>query len=433
MLTLDEFGADSVRLFLLSSPATVADEVRFSIEGVKESTRRVLLPLWNAYSFFATYASLENFDPEKEKTHIPSDLDIWIQLRLNQLIRTVDISMNSYEIAKVSPALVEFLDDLNNWYIRRSRRRFWDGDKNAFVTLYNVLLKTTQILAPFAPFAAEYFFSKLSLTKELKDMESVHLSLLPYAEELTVNEKQRLNEVDIARRVVELGRTIRVTHKIKNRQPLSILTVGVLSEEMASQIIKMKEVICQELNVKDVNVTRDPSSLAKIFVKPNFKVLGKSLGDKIKTLQQALLGMSQELALKALKKESIEVDGMILSPEQILVELRPSGNNLVASDSEIVAALNPEITEELKMEGIARELISLIQKARKTANFNVEDRILMSMECSAQLKIAIEKNKLEIEEETLSSLELSELLNADYSCQLDCEGEKVNLSLKVKL
>ena len=429
MATLDEFGADSVRLFLLSSPVTTAEEVRFSVEGVKESTRRILLPLWNAYSFFATYASLDHFDPENHIEESKHDLDVWIILRLNQLTNTVDECMNSYQIAQVAPALVEFLDDLNNWYIRRSRRRFWDSDKNAYSTLYAVLLRTTQLLAPFAPFSAEYFFSKLALTKEYQQTESVHLSLLPQAKKLTQQEQQLLTEVAIARRVVELGRTIRVTHKIKNRQPLSLITVGVLSVDMSNQIMKMQAVICEELNVKSVKVTLDPSALAKIFVKPNFKVLGKSLGDKIKDLQASLVHLSQENALKALKKETIQVGDYVLDAEKLIVELRPSGSHLVASDSEIVAALNPEITEELKMEGIARELISLIQKARKSANFNVEDRIKLQINCSSKLYDAILQNKEYIEDETLSTLSSNHLENPEYTCQIDCEGEKVELLL----
>ncbi|NBW83485.1 isoleucine--tRNA ligase, partial [bacterium] len=181
MGTLDEFGADSVRLFLLNSPATVAEEVRFSVEGVKENTRRVLLPLWNAYSFFATYASLENFDPAKDLVKSNNELDMWIKLRLNELTRLVDESMQSYQIAKAVPSIVDFLDDLNNWYIRRSRRRFWEADKLAFSTLFEVLVQTVQLLAPFAPFAAEYFFEKLALTEGLGKVGSVHLSILPDA------------------------------------------------------------------------------------------------------------------------------------------------------------------------------------------------------------------------------------------------------------
>jgi isoleucyl-tRNA synthetase len=429
MATIDEYGADSIRLFLLSSPATTAEEVRFSIEGVKESTRRVLLPLWNAYSFFATYASIDHFDPQLQLENSDHDLDIWIKLRLNQLLQTIDVCMNSYQIAQVAPAIVEFLDDLNNWYIRRSRRRFWDSDKKAYSTLYEVLLQTTQILAPFAPFAAEYFYSKLALTKDLQQTESVHLSILPEPKILTDKEQQLLNEVATARRVVELGRTIRVTHKIKNRQPLASITVGVLSKEMLNLIKKMETVICQELNVKQVNVTQDPSSLAKIFVKPNFKILGKTLGDKIKELQNLLNQINETTALKALKKETIQVGEFILTAEQVIVELRPSGSHLVATDSELVAALDPTISDELKMEGIARELISLIQKARKSANFNVEDRIKLHVSCSPQLYTAILQNKDYIEEETLSSIEENTINIPEYSISVDCEGEKVDLNM----
>ncbi len=429
MGTLDEFGADSVRLFLLSSPATVGEEVRFSIEGVKESTRRVLLPLWNAYAFFATYASIDKWDPETHSLESKNQLDKWILLRLNELIKNVDESMNSYQIAKVAPAIIEFFDDLNNWYIRRSRRRFWESNNEAYSTLYKVLLQATQILAPFAPFTAEHFFGKLDLTKELKNAGSVHLTILPTYKETSIEEEELLKEVSISRRVVELGRTIRVTHRLKNRQPLQKLTVGVLSKEFGTQILKLKDVICEELNVKDVAITYDPSELAKIIVKPNFKVLGKSLGDRIKELQYLLSDLSQENAVKALRKETIHIKDFKLTPDTITVELRPSGNNLVATDAEIVAALDPLITDELRLEGIARELVSVVQKARKSADFNVEDKMYLFVVASSALTKAILSNRKYIEEETLSQIVDKLPSESKYSTELECEGEKISISM----
>lgn len=429
MATLDEFGADSVRLFLLSSPATAAEEVRFSVEGVKESTRRVLLPLWNAYSFFATYAAIDKWCPEKDSVESNNQLDKWALLRLNELLKNIDEAMSNYQIAKAAPAITEFFDDLNNWYIRRSRRRFWESNKEAYSTLYKVLLQATQVLAPFAPFTAEYFFEKLALTAELKNVGSVHLSLLPKHREITQEEQNLLQEVALARRVVELGRTIRVTHKLKNRQPLKKLTVGVLSQEIGKQILAHKHVICEELNVKEVNITLDPSELAKIIVKPNFKVLGKSLGDKIKELQILLNDLSQEHAILALKKQTFSLKDFVLDPNSVTVELRPSGNNLVATDAEVVAALDPEISEELRLEGIARELVSLIQKARKTADFNVEDKMYLQIEASAELTKAIHANQTYIEDETLSQIKLTLPKAASYSTDLNCEGENVKISM----
>jgi isoleucyl-tRNA synthetase len=430
MGTLDEFGADSVRLFLLNSPATVAEEVRFSVEGVKENTRRVLLPLWNAYSFFATYAALENFDPEADMVESSNELDQWIQLKLNELLRLVDESMNSYQIAKAVPSIVDFLDDLNNWYIRRSRRRFWEADRAAFSTLFKVLVQTVQTLAPFAPFAAEYFFGKLALTKALQTTGSVHLSLLPAARTLSKEEQNLLERVEIARRVVELGRNIRTAHKLKNRQPLAKLTVGVVQDAAAAHLKTMSEFIADELNVKAVEVTRDPSALAKITVKPNFKVLGKVLGDKMKDMQAALSQLSAQECQKALQKQTIRALGMELTPEMITVELQGTGNQLVATDAELVAALDPTLTEELRFEGLARELVSLVQKARKTANFEVEDRIALQVETTDPLfRAALEKNKAYLEDETLAQC-VSNMPNPDFEQALEVEGQAVVLKLK---
>lgn len=430
MATLDEYGADSVRLFLLNSPATVAEEVRFSVDGVKENTRRVLLPLWNAYSFFATYSSLENFDPEKDLLKSKNELDAWILLRLNELTRLVDESMTSYQIAKAVPSIVDFLDDLNNWYIRRSRRRFWNGDQEAFSTLFEVLVQTVQLLAPFAPFAAEYFFGKLALTKELHRLGSVHLSLLPEARALSRAEQDLLERVALARRVVELGRNIRTVHKLKNRQPLASITVGVVQENAAEQLAGMREVIADELNVKRVEVTRDPSALAKITVKPNFKVLGKALGERMKDMQAALAQLAPQECQKALQKQTVRALDMDLTPEMVTVELQGTGHQLVATDAELVAALDPTLTEELRFEGLAREVVSLVQKARKSANFEVEDRISLEILTSNRLfQSALEKNKDYIEDETLAEC-VAALAQPSFEQTLEIEGQSVTLKLK---
>lgn len=429
MHTIDEFGADSIRLFLLNSPATVAEEVRFSIESVKENTRRVLLPLWNAYSFFATYASVDGFDPETQRVESTNDLDVWIRLRLNELTGLVDQNMMSFHIAKVCPAIVDFLDDLNNWYIRRSRRRFWGSDAGAYTTLFDVLQATTQLLAPFAPFSAEYFYEKLALTPAARELGSVHLALLPESRPVTASEQTLLDRVAAARRVVELGRTIRTAHKIKNRQPLSKLTVGVLDPALGEKILSMADVIKEELNVKHVEISRDPSSLAKINVKPNFKVLGKTLGDRIKELQGLLGKLDQPSAVRALRKETIRVGDFELTPDMLTVELQATGNQLIATDADMVAALDPNITEELRFEGLARELVSLVQKARKAADFEVDDRIEMCIEASDKFLAAVRENLEYIEDETLAVIVPKLSATADYCTQLDVEGEAVSLGL----
>lgn len=429
MATLDEFGADAMRLFLLSSPATVGEEVRFSTDGLKECTRRVLLPLWNAYSFFATYASVDEFDPEKEFVESKNELDLWAKLRVNELVREVDEAMGNYHIAKAVPAIMNFFDDLNNWYIRRSRRRFWESSKEAYSTLHAVLVQAVQVLAPFAPFAAEYFYEKLALTKKLKDEQSVHLTLLPSFRKLTDAENELLTRVQLARRVVELGRNIRVTHKIKNRQPLSKITVGVLSKNQGAMISNMATVICEELNVKALAITFNPGELAQIIVKPNLKILGRALGEKIKDLQKALASISQADAEKALRHETVQLGEFTLTPEHLLVELKPSGNQLVATDADVVAGLDPTITEELKFEGLARELVSLIQKARKAADFDVENRIEVKIETDTKLAAAVNANKSYIEDETLSTV-VDNVTDFEFKSNEEVEGVAVVLLLK---
>jgi isoleucyl-tRNA synthetase len=428
MATLDEFGADSVRLYLLNSPATFGDEVRFSIDGVKENTRRVLLPLWNAYSFFATYASIDGFDPDQTRPASSDEHDQWILLKLNELIKNLDQTMMSYQIARACPAIVTFLDDLNNWYIRRNRRRFWNADLDAHNTLFTVLAGVCQVLAPFAPFAADYFWRKLSFTKAMQLTKSVHLSLLPDARSLSLAEQEILARVDLARRVVELGRTIRVNHRIKIRQPLSDLTVGVVSDRDKARIESMQDTIAEELNVKKISVTLDPGSLATVVLKPQFKVLGKRLGPAIKDLQAALASPSHEQQTAALEGQPLVVGSWTLSPEEYVVELRASGDRLVATDRELVASLDPTITEELRLEGLARELVSLVQKARKNAGYDVEDRIQLLVKASPLMATAIRSSQGYIEEETLA--EFVEAIPRDHHKEtVQIESESVDLVL----
>lgn len=430
MATLDEFGADSVRLYLLNSPATLGDEVRFSIEGVKENTRRVLLPLWNAYSFFATYAAIDGFDPETARPPSTHELDQWILLKLRVLVQNLDRNMNSYQIAKVCPDIVEFLDDLNNWYIRRNRRRFWNADAQAHQTLFQVLVGVCQVLAPFAPFAADYFWRQLSLTKNMLDTQSVHLSLLAEPAAASDTELELVARVDLARRVVELGRNIRVSHRIKVRQPLQDLTVGVISERDKQRLELMQDVIKEELNVKQLVVTLDPGSLASVILKPQFKVLGKRLGTSIKDLQVAMQNVPQHVQVAALEGRPITIQSWTLSPEEYVVELRPSGERLVATDRELVASLNPLITEDLRLEGIARELVSALQKARKAAGFEVDDRIFLALEATPPMYEAILSSQSYIEDETLSSLvAVTSLSTTHHQETLVIEGETIAVRL----
>lgn len=405
MYVLNEYGADAIRLYLFNSPAVVGEEVRFSEEGVKESIRKILLPLWNAYSFFSTYASIDNFDPEIDFSESNFELDKWIHLRVNELLRQINSSMSNYHIDEICPAITSFLDDLNNWYIRLSRRRFWNSSKEAYSTLWQVLVKVSQCMAPVAPFAAEFFFGKLALTKELKNIGSVHLTLIPDARELSEAEKGLLNKFSTARRVVELGRTIRVAHRIKNRQPLNTFTVGVVSESAKRYIEETSEIIREELNVKNIEVTTNSEKLARIVVKPNMKVLGRQLGEKLKILQQALPNIPHETARKAQLRETIQVGEFSLTPEMVIVELVASSNQLVAVDADIVAALDPTISESLHLEGVARELVSHVQKARKAADFDVNNRVKLAIESSPALSKAILENQKYIEDETLSILQ----------------------------
>jgi isoleucyl-tRNA synthetase len=408
METIDECGADAVRLFLLSSPAAHGDEVRFSLEGVKETVRRYLLPVWNAYTFFATYASLDEWDPEEtrvqEKSH---SLDQWILLYKKDLLKKLEKAMSTYEISTFFPSLLEFLDSLNNWYIRRSRRRFWNSDKEAYATLYEILVDLSKVLAPFAPFFADFLYQKLALTKEAK--KSVHLATFSKEElnsNFTKEEQTLLREMQIARDIVELGRTIRVTHKIKNRQPLKSLTVGIFEKSKAQDVKKMKEVICQELNVKELIISEKPFEMADVFIKPNFKSLGKRLGANIKSFQKYLEMLSKADKLQIVQGQPLHFNDEVIPSDDLIIELRSSDEHeLVATHIHYVVSLNAQLSEDLILEGHARELVSSIQRLRKQAGFEVEDRVTLYVDAleAVQFSKALESNRTYIEEETLSS------------------------------
>lgn len=436
MLTVDSHGADAMRLAMLNSPASAAEELRFSVNSVKEVTRRMLLPLWNAYSFFATYGNLIEYDPEthKAENQSPQVLDQWILIRLNELVRQVDQEMSAYRLAKVAPAILDFLDDLNNWYIRRNRRRFWEGDLDAFNTLYDVLLKTCQLLAPLAPFLSDYIFRKLSLTPDLRDIDGVHLTNFPQAKELSEAEQELLTRVDTIRQAVELGRSIRKTHQIKNRQPLKEMTVGVVNVDKGRYLTEMEEVVKDELNIKKLSVTSDPSQLAQVVVKPNFKVMGKIFGKRMKEVQAKLKDLPSELAERAFAGEAITLDGDVLEPHMLQIELTGRNDRLVAANSQMVAALDQEINDDLKREGLARELVSLIQKSRKLAGLAVEDRIDLSITPKNDSEIlgkVVEEHGDYISQETLALFATStEGWNDFYNSKVAIDDLELEVALK---
>jgi isoleucyl-tRNA synthetase len=284
---LNQLGADALRLFLINSPAVKAEDLRFSEKGVMEMSRAVLLPFWNAYAFFVTYANVDGWKPAGiEPPAGGTELDRWIVSLLNDVISSVNEEMERYNLYKVVPHLVDFIDNLTNWYIRRSRRRFWksenDSDKDlAYGTLYYVLVQFSKVMAPFLPFVTEAIYRNLVSGKLGGEPSSVHLAPYPSAIGGAIDGALEL-KMKLVRQAVAMGRALRSRFTIKTRQPLSEFTVVVADRKKIDLIKDMEELVKEELNVKKVIFDSREERVVSISAKPNFKKLGKIFGPKMK-------------------------------------------------------------------------------------------------------------------------------------------------------
>jgi isoleucyl-tRNA synthetase len=376
-----EYGADALRLYMINSPVVKAESLRFSEEGVKHALRHLLIPLWNSYSFFVTYANIDKWEPGTSKLGESENLlDRWIESSLANLCQEVTAAMDNYDLQRAVRPFVAFIEDLTNWYIRRSRRRFWksedDGDKQqAYATLYHVLIELCKIAAPFTPFIAEEIYRNL----RTDDMpESVHLCDFPTAagakRDVALETQMR-----IVMDVVSMGRQLRKDHDAKVRQPLRRLDVVSRDSGLLNQVGELKEIIAEELNVREVFFDDDETSLATLSAKANFKTLGKKFGKQVQQINQAVQKLSSEdLKIAAAGKGiTLQINGEAfeLSGEDIVVERTPKDGLAVQAQGALVVALDLELNEDLIREGLARELVNNVQQMRKAHGFEVTDRI----------------------------------------------------------
>ena len=411
----DQFGADTLRVYLLQSGAVRGEDLRFSSEGLKEMTRKVLIPFWNAYSFFATYASIDGWDPTTEYTETRShDLDLWISTKLETLKRNIHEEMELYQLSRTVPPLLEFIDYLTNWYIRRSRRRFWksenDSDKReAYSTLYHVLVDLSKLAAPFIPFLTEEIYGKLRLGHALAERDSVHLESYPEPRNLTTEELALEYAMDLTRAVVDLGRELREKVRMKNRQPLGRLYVGTVHPGDADKLEPLFGIVQEELNVKAVEF-HPFSEMAHWSVKPNFKLLGRELGPRMKEFQAAAQRVTDEQVFSLLDGGTMAICDQEWSKDAFSIELQPSEvfHHPCHASGGIVVALDTDLTDELRQEGLSRELINRVQRLRKESGLDVGDRIQIQVGAPGNLREAFERFRLLIESETLSSLRLDE-------------------------
>jgi isoleucyl-tRNA synthetase len=404
---LGRLGADALRLFLINSPAVKAEDLRFSENGVLEMSRAVLLPFWNAYTFFVTYANVDGWTPpENARPSSSHELDRWIVSLLSGLVASVNKEMEEYNLYKVVPLLVDFIDNLTNWYIRRSRRRFWksenDADKNdAYTTLYWVLVEFSKVMAPFLPFLTEAIYRNLTGGRTGPASGSVHCAPYPAGDaalfDAALDEKMRC-----ARSVVTMARALRSRFNLKTRQPLSELVVVIRNNGKRGLMQDMETLFKEELNVKSVRFEADETSVVSLSAKANFKRLGKALGPKMKEAAKIIESFTAADIHGLELGETREAAGHAVVMDDIEVRRSKRPGVEVETQGDITVALDTEVTPELCEECLAREFVNRIQTMRKNAALNVTDRITIRCAGPRPLVAALDKFRDYVCGETLA-------------------------------
>jgi isoleucyl-tRNA synthetase len=394
---LNKYGADAVRLYMLNSPAVRGEDLRFSEKGLIETTRQQLLPLWNALVFLSTYAKIDGWEPTPENLSVKNNnpMDRWIMSRLQKLISEVQKEMDSYDLNRSVAPFVGFIDLLTNWYIRRSRRRFWKAGqgpdkREAYATLYTVLFEFSKIIAPFIPFIADGIFRTL---RQESDHQSVHLALFPEADS-AYRDIDLEKQMDLVLSTVTMGRALRAKHQLKIRQPLPKIFLVTHDPEAKKVLENLADLITDELNIKEIVITPDEEELVNLSAKANFKTLGRKLGKKMKVAANAIAELNLE-AIKKLQngaKISLEIEGetLELTPEDVLLQRQEKEGLLVETDNRLTVALDTELNENLIQEGFAREFVNKVQNMRKEMDLDVMDRISISYQGSVVLNNALE-------------------------------------------
>ena len=405
---LDEHGADALRLYLINSPLVRAEELRFSERGVRETVRRLLLPWWNAYKFFVTYALVDEWRPSRAlEEPSPNILDRWILSRKQTLIRRVSTEMEQYRLYNVVPALLDFLNELTNWYVRLNRRRFWSEDdvadkQFAYQALYDVLLTFSKLMAPFTPFLADAIYTNLVTLQEAGTEESVHLEPFPGYDESQVDTRLE-DAVTRMQQVILLGRSLRNERKVKVRIPLQTLTILHRQQPILDELRPLEGYMQEELNVKEIVYSTAEDEKIALTAQPNAQLLGPRFGKAFGQVrkQVAALAIDQMLRLEA--GEPIHINGETFQSEEILI-LRHAREGIpdVRSDRFISIDFPCELNDDLIAEGLAREVVHHIQQLRKEAGYHVEDRIAVTYEAESRLRDAITQHKTYIQQETLA-------------------------------
>ncbi len=443
-IVLEKYGADALRLYLVDSPVVNAKDLRFSEAGVQDRVRAVLLPLWNAYSFLTRYADVDGWEPDGvEPDPRVNELDGWILSRLQTLVRNVRERMGAYELFRVVPELLGFIDELTNWYIRRSRRRFWRGsgdgaalDKwNAYRTLHWVLESLARVLAPFLPFMAEEIYGNLTGGQR---RDSVHLDVYPEPDERWVDTELE-RRMGLARTAVALGLGLRAKHKVRVRQPLARMTAVAADADARAALEAARELLADELNVKQVVVSADEAAFVTYSARPNLPVLGRRFGKdlgRIKAELAALTGADLAAIVHGGSVPSPSIDGLAYDAETVLVDRTSRPGTVVETSDGVTVALDLEVDEVLRLEGLARELINRVQAIRKERDLPLDARIALEVQCGGDLARALEAHWELIAAEVLAvgskpdpGTSLAGVAEGDIA-RLDVDGEPLVVALR---
>ena len=409
---LSTYGADATRWYMISN-ANPWDNLKFDKDGIEEVKRKFFGTLYNTYSFFSLYTNIDGFSYAEEDIplHERPELDRWILSELHTLIKKVDKFYEEYEPTKAARAISDFTQDyLSNWYVRLSRRRFWKGDYqqdkiSAYQTLYTCMLTIAKIGAPIAPFFMDKLYLDLNAVSQKENFESIHLADFPLFEESYID-KSLERKMEDAQTISSLVLSLRAKEKIKVRQPLQKIMIPVENEEQKSSILAVANLIKHEVNIKEIELLEDASDILVKQIKPNFKTLGPKFGREMKSIANAIRNFSKEeiSKIELEGKIPIELDGKMINLELSDVEISSKDIEgwLVANEGSITVALDVTISENLRREGVARELINRIQNARKDRGLEVTDRIKLTILKFGDLQESIDNNKEYIMSETLT-------------------------------
>ena len=435
MEALAKYGADAIRWYFIVNSAPWLPS-RFYGKAVMEGQRKFLGTLWNTYAFYVLYANIDNFNPlehalEYDKLAV---IDKWILSRLNSTIKTVDANMAAYKIPESGKALQAFTDDLSNWYVRRSRTRFWakgmEQDKiNAYMTLYTSLITLSKLAAPMIPFMTEEIYQNLVRSIDSDAPESIHLTDYPVADESMIDPELEEN-MDHVLKIVVLGRAARNESGIKNRQPIARMMVKAPYEIPEFY----QEIITEELNIKKVEMTDDADSFISYTFKPQLKTVGPKFGKLVGGIRKALTEIDGSAAMKELNEEgtlTLDINGVsvVLSRDDLLIDMAQSEGFETQSDGKVTVVLDKKLTPELIEEGFVRELISKIQTMRKEAGFEVMDRIRLFVSGNERLEKIIRDNSGTIGRDVLAD-DFTVGGTGGYTKDWKINGEPVTLGVE---